>query len=118
MTEFLHNLIQTPGFYFCTGILLLVLFFWYLAAENDGTKRFAGSFFIVGISAFSLLSLFLNCMHYGIDIKGGVELTLEVQPKLDDHGAPAPPTEDDMQQACDILGERLNSTGTLSLIHI
>ncbi len=112
MTEFLHNLIQTPGFYFCTGILLLVLFFWYLAAENDSTKRFAGSFFIVGISAFSLLSLFLNGMHYGIDIKGGVELTLEVQPKLDDHGAPAPPSEEDMQQACDILDERLNATGT------
>ncbi len=111
-TPFLHSFIQTPGFYFCTGILLLVLFFWYLAADDDKVKRLAGTFFIVGISAFSLLSLFLNGMHYGIDIRGGVELTLEAQPKIDDHGAPAPPSEQDMQQACDILDERLNATGT------
>ena len=94
------------------GILLLVLFFWYLASENDKAKRNAGTFFIIGLSAFSLLSLFVHCMQYGIDIKGGVELTLEVQPKLSDDGTPVPPTEQDMEQACTILGERLNSTGT------
>ncbi len=111
-TTTLQQFIQTPGFYFCTGILLLVLFFWYLAAEEDKAKRFAGTAFIIGISAFSLLSLFLNGMHYGIDIRGGVELTLEAQPKINDQGAPVPPTEEDMQQACDILDERLNATGT------
>ena len=112
MIEFFHSLIQSPAFYFCTGILLLVLFFWYLASELDRTKRLAGTFFIVGLSAFSLLSLLLNGMHYGIDIKGGVELTLEVQPKMGDDGNLTPPSEEDMQQACDILNERLNSTGT------
>jgi hypothetical protein len=94
------------------GILLLVLFFWYLAAEHDKTKRNAGTFFIIGMAAFSLFSLFVNGMHYGIDIDGGVELTLEVQPKMDDNGNTVPPTEQDMEQACAILGERLNSTGT------
>lgn len=112
MFQFLQNIIHSPAFYFCTGILLIVLFFWYLAAEQDKVKRNAGTFFIVGLSAFSLLSLFLNGMHYGIDIRGGVELTLEVQPKMDDHGSMVPPTEEDMQQACDILNERLNATGT------
>lgn len=112
MLQYLQNLINTPAFYFITGSLLIVLFFWYLASENDKVKRNAGTLFIVGLSAFSLLSLFLNGMHYGIDISGGAELTLEVQPKLDDQGNVAPPTEEDMQQACDILNERLNATGT------
>ncbi len=94
------------------GILLIVLFFWYLSAELDKAKRNAGSFFIVGLSGFCLLSLFVNGMQYGIDIKGGTELTLEVQPKLNDHGNLVPPSEEDMQQACSILEERLNSTGT------
>lgn len=94
------------------GILLIVLFFWYLSAELDKAKRCAGTFFIVGLAGFCLLSLFVNGMHYGIDIKGGTELTLEVQPKMNDHGNLVPPTEEDMQQACNILEERLNSTGT------
>ncbi len=110
--SFFQLIIQSPGFYFCTGCLLLVLFFWYLAAESDKAKRAAGSLFIVGISAFSLFSLFVNGMHYGIDIRGGVEVTMEVQSKLDDHGNELQPTEEEMQQACDILDERLNATGT------
>ena len=113
MLQFFQDLTQSPLFYFTTGLLLVVLFFWYMASENDKMKRNAGTFFIVGLASFSILSLFVNGMHYGIDIRGGVELTLEVQPKLDDQtGHMIPPTEDDMQQACNILEERLNSTGT------
>lgn len=120
MLSSLYNLTQSPMFYFATGILLLVLFFWYMASENDKMKRNAGTFFILGLASFSIMSLFVNGMHYGIDIRGGVELTLEVQPKLDDQtGMPTPPTEEDMQQACNILEERLNSTGTseVQIIH-
>ncbi len=109
---YLQQILHAPGFYFCTGIILLVLFFWYLAAENEKIKRNAGTCFIVGIAAFSILSLVVNGMHYGIDIRGGIELTLEAQPKMGDNGEPQDPTEEDMQQACDILNERLNSTGT------
>ncbi len=112
MSQYLTAITGSPFFYFAMGILLLVLFFWYLAAEHDKTKRNAGTFFIIGMAAFSLFSLFVNGMHYGIDIDGGVELTLEVQPKMDDNGNTVPPTEQDMEQACAILGERLNSTGT------
>ncbi len=112
MPQFLTAITGSPFFYFAMGILLLVLFFWYLASENDKAKRNAGTFFIVGFAGFSLLSLFVNGMQYGIDIKGGVELTLEVQPSMDDNGNMAPPSEQDMEQACAILGERLNSTGT------
>lgn len=112
MLQFITSITGSPFFYFGAGILLIVLFFWYLASENDKLKRNAGTFFIVGLSGFCLLSLFVNGMHYGIDIKGGVELTLEVQPKTDDSGNLVPPSEQDMELACDILNERLNSTGT------
>lgn len=112
MLQFITSITGSPFFYFGAGILLIVLFFWYLASENDKMKRNAGTFFIVGLSGFCLLSLFVNGMHYGIDIKGGVELTLEVQPKTDDSGNLVPPSEQDMELACDILNERLNATGT------
>ena len=112
MKETLLHLIHTPAFYFCTGLLLIGTFFWYLSAGQDRMKRNAGTIFILGLSAFSLISLFLNGMHYGIDIKGGVELTLEVQPKMGDFGNMVPPTQEDMQAACNILDERLNATGT------
>lgn len=119
MLQLLHDITGSSFFYFGTGILLIVLFIWYLASENDRIKRNAGTFFILGLSSFTLLSLFVNGMHYGIDIRGGTELTLEVQPKLDSNGNMTPPTEQDMQQACDILGERLNSSGTseVQIIH-
>lgn len=112
MLTTLQSIIDSPVFYLVVGLLLLGLFAWYMAAEKDKAKRNAGTLFIVGLSAFSLLSLFVNGMQYGIDIKGGVELTLEVQDKDDGRGGKTPPTEQDMQQACDILNERLNATGT------
>ena len=119
MSEFIQTLINTPAFYFITGIVLIGLFIWYLSSEEDRTKRNAGAAFIIGLSAFSLMSLFVNGINYGIDISGGVELTLEVQPKIDDRGREVPPEATEMQQACDILNERLNATGTseVQIIH-
>lgn len=111
ISDLIHSFFGNPVFIFLTGIALLGVFFWYLASEKDRLKRTAGTIFILGISLFSLASLFYQGINYGIDIKGGVELTLEVQPKMD--GArEIPPTEEDMNQACAILGERLDSTGT------
>ena len=118
ISDLIHAFFSNPIFIFLTGIALLGVFFWYLAAEHDRLKRTAGTIFIFGISIFSLASLFHQGINYGIDIKGGVELTLEVQPKMD--GArEIPPTEEDMSQACSILGERLDSTGTseVQIIH-
>lgn len=113
MLQFLNSITQSPFFYFSAGILLLVLFFWYLASELDSTKRRAGALFIVGLASFCLLSLFVNGVRYGIDIDGGEELTLRVQPKTDDEGNPTvAPTEEDMAKACNILEQRLNATGT------
>ncbi len=119
MLTTLKSLIDNPAFYFIVGMLLLCLFAWYLASENERVKRNAGTLFILGISAFSLLSLFMNGMQYGIDIRGGVELTLEVQDKLDEYGHMSPPNEEDMEKACEILNERLNATGTseVQIIH-
>ena len=100
--------------------MIIILFFWYLSTDEDSTKRKAGAFFIVGLASFCLLSLFVNGLKYGIDIDGGEELTLRVQPKTDDNGEQTQaPTQDDMNKACNILEERLNATGTaeVQIIH-
>lgn len=111
ISDLISGFFSNPLYIFLTGIILLGLFFWYLAAEKDRVKRTAGTFFILGISVFSLASLFHQGINYGIDIKGGVELTLEVQSKFE-NGVEIKPTEEDMNQACTILNERLDSTGT------
>ena len=113
MAQYLTSITSSPFFYFGAGILLIILFFWYLATDQDSVKRKAGAFFIVGLASFCLISLFVNGMRYGIDISGGEELTLRVQAKLDEEGNPTvAPTPEDMAKACNILGERLNATGT------
>jgi len=119
MLESLHSFFASPGFIFVAGMLLLATFFWYLAAESDRVKRISGTIFVLGLSTFSIISLVNNGVKYGIDISGGVELTLQVQPRLSDSGQLTPPSPSDMQQASDILNERLNSTGTseVQIIH-
>ncbi len=113
MLETLHSFFASPGFIFFAGILLLGAFFWYLSSESNRIMRIAGSIFILGLATFSFVSLISNGIPYGIDISGGAELTLEVQPKTDDTtGDKIPPSPTDMEQAVDILNERLNSTGT------
>lgn len=108
----LSLLFENPLTVFIVGVLLVVAFLWYLSAEKTHVRRWVGSFSILGLSAFSLASLLHNGMHYGIDISGGVELTLEVQPKLNELGQLTPPDKNDMEQACEILNQRLNATGT------
>ena len=120
MHSFLTSITNSAFFYFGAGLLIIVLFFWYLSTDQDSTKRKAGAFFIIGLASFCLLSLFVNGMKYGIDIDGGEELTLRVQPKTDDNGEQTQaPTQDDMNKACNILEERLNATGTaeVQIIH-
>ncbi len=120
MHSFLISITNSAFFYFGAGLLIIILFFWYLSTDEDSTKRKAGAFFIVGLASFCLLSLFVNGLKYGIDIDGGEELTLRVQPKTDDNGEQTQaPTQDDMNKACNILEERLNATGTaeVQIIH-
>ncbi len=113
MLETLHAFFASPGFIFFAGILLLGAFFWYLSSESNRIMRIAGSIFILGLATFSFVSLVSNGVPYGIDISGGAELTLEVQPRIDSTtGESTPPSPSDMEQAVDILNDRLNSTGT------
>ncbi len=113
MLDLISSFFGSPGFIFFAGILLLGAFFWYLSSESNRIMRIAGSVFILGLATFSLVSLVNNGVKYGIDISGGAELTLEVQPKIDElSGDVVPPTAADMEQAVAILNERLNATGT------
>lgn len=112
----LVELFNSPLFIFVTGIFLLGVFFWYLGTDQDKTKRNAGTIFILGISAFSLFSVFSHGLKYGIDIAGGVSFTLNVEPNKDDEGKAIPLTDEAMEQACIILTDRLNSTGANDVI--
>lgn len=108
--DMVHSWFNDPIFVFLTGITLLALFFWYLGSDNDRVKRNAGSFFIVGISAFALFALFSKGINYGIDINGGVSFTLQVEPKEVD-GKFVSPNSVAMEKAVQTVRERIDSTG-------
>ena len=108
--NFIQDCFSDPIFIFFAGIVLLGLFFWYLSSDDDKIKRNAGTFFILGISTFSLFSLFTQGIRYGIDIDGGVSFTLQIQPNIID-GKPEPLTSQAMEQACMTISQRLDSTG-------
>ena len=99
-----------PLFVFLTGIVLLVLFLWYLGSDNDRVKRNSGTFFIVGIASFALFALLSKGINYGIDINGGVSFTLQVEPKEVD-GKMVAPNAVAMEKAVETVRERIDSTG-------
>ena len=109
---FLNN----PMFIFILGLVLLGLFIWYLGTEKDSVKRNAGTFFVIGIAAFSMFSILTKGLKYGIDIAGGVSFTLQVEPNKDEFGKNIPLSPEAMEQACLILGQRLNSSGANDVI--
>lgn len=104
----LYGFFSSPFFIFVAGLVLLGLFFWYLASDQDKVKRNIGTFFILGISTFSIASLLTNSIRYGIDIKGGTSFTLRVVPNIID-GMEQPI---DMDKACTAIQERLDASGT------
>lgn len=107
----IYGFFSDPLFIFVAGLALLALFFLYLGSENDRVKRNMGTFFILGLSAFSFASLLNNGIRYGIDISGGVSFTLQVKPNIID-GVPTPLTRAAMDQACMTITDRLDSGGT------
>ncbi len=99
---------------FLIGLGLLILFFWYFATEIERRKRNIGTVLLFGICALCVAAFYppKERLKGGIDILGGSEFTLRVQPRESENGLPQPVTDSQVDQAIEVIEKRLNSMGT------
>ena len=104
---------KDPLILFLTGIILLILFFWYFATEIERRKRNVGTILLVGIVGLCALAVYPpgERLKGGIDIVGGSAFSLRIQPKENDQGEKMPVTEDQVEEAMRVIEGRLNSMG-------
>ncbi len=99
---------------FITGLILVILFFWYFATEIERRKRNVGTVLLVGVVALCIASIMppKERLKGGIDIVGGSSFTLRIQPRVDENGNPMPITPDQVDKAIEVIEKRLNGMGT------
>jgi SecD/SecF fusion protein len=106
--------LEDPLTVFVTGMILLILFFWYFATEVERRKRNVGTVLLCGVCALCVLAMtpFKERLRGAIDIVGGSSFTLRVQPKEGDNGELLPVTASHVDQAILVIEKRINSMGT------
>jgi SecD/SecF fusion protein len=99
---------------FVSGLILMILFFWYFATEIERRKRNVGSVLTLGICALCILAAtpIKERLKGGIDIVGGSSFSLRIQERENEQGEKMPITPDQVDQAILVIEKRLNSMGT------
>jgi SecD/SecF fusion protein len=99
---------------FLIGLGLLILFFWYFATEIERRKRNIGTVLFIGVCVLCAAAIYPpdQQLKRGIDIAGGSEFTLRVQPRESDDGQLQPVTFTQVDQAIEVIEKRLNRMGT------
>ncbi len=106
---------EDPLTLFVTGIILLILFFWYFATEIERRKRNVGTVLLFGVGALCLLAAtpLKERLKGGIDIVGGSQFSLRIQPQVDEsNGNIRPITKEQIEQAMAVIEKRLGGGGS------
>jgi SecD/SecF fusion protein len=111
--SWLENFTANPLLLFCYGMILLVLFGWYFATENEKRKRDVGTVLLVAVGILCAMALtpLDKKLKGAIDIVGGSSFTMRVQPREDEEGKKVAVTEQDTDNAITIIEKRLNASG-------
>jgi SecD/SecF fusion protein len=113
-------MLATTSFYedpltiFVTGMIFVILFFWYFATDIERRKRNVGTVLLIGMTALCVLAAtpVKERLKGGIDIVGGSSFTLRVQARESDSGEKMEVTPQQVDQAILVIEKRLNSMGT------
>ena len=110
----LTYLFNDPLVVFVTGMVLMVLFFWYFATDIERRKRNVGTVLLLGVCGLCLLACYppKERLKGSIDIIGGSAFTLRVQPRESESGEKLPITVQQIDQAILVIEKRLNALGT------
>ena len=105
---------EDPLTIFVTGMILVILFFWYFATDIERRKRNVGTVLLIGMTALCVLAAtpVKERLKGGIDIVGGSSFTLRVQARESDSGEKMEVTPQQVDQAILVIEKRLNSMGT------
>jgi SecD/SecF fusion protein len=105
---------EDPLTLFITGLVLMILFFWYFATDIERRKRNVGSVLLLGVCALCVLAAtpLKERLKGGIDIIGGSSFSLRIQEREGDDGSKMPITKEQVDQAIIVIEKRLNSMGT------
>lgn len=88
------------------GLVSVLLFIWYFAADSDERKRRVGTGLAIMLSLFSLFCIGLG-LKLGIDLQGGASFLVRVQPAEGKIVSP-----DALRSAQEIIEKRLNPLGS------
>ncbi|MDP3850320.1 MAG: protein translocase subunit SecD [Luteolibacter sp.] len=108
------SFLEDPLTVFVTGLILMILFFWYFATEIERRKRNVGTVLLFGVCALCILAAtpLRERLKGGIDIIGGSSFSLRIQEREGDDGVKMPITKEQVEQAILVIEKRLNSMGT------
>lgn len=116
---------MTPIWTFIYGLVLLVIFGWYLATDVDRRKRILGSVLTVLLVAFCIQAvnppfdvkdatgkiIDFGKIHLGLDLQGGTSFLIRLSPPADEKGAPRKITQDMVEQAVEAIRKRVDKFG-------
>ncbi len=107
---------MSPILTFIIGAAMLMLLLVYVGTTNLRTKSFLGTILILIATGFSLITFKSEGIKRGIDLKGGSEFIVRLDPGKDNDGKVRPVTPFAVQQAIAILEKRLNPDGSKDLL--
>jgi len=100
---------------FLVGASILLLLLFYVGTTMHERKRRYGTLLIFIATAFAIYTVNEMGIKKGIDLQGGSEFIVQLQPGKSDDGSPKAVTPSSVQQAIAILEKRLNPEGTKDL---
>lgn len=100
---------------FLIGSALLGLLFLYIGTTNMGRKRLVGTLLAVLAAASAYVAINAMGLKRGIDLQGGSEFVVRLEPGTDKDGNPIAVTPDAIQQTIGILEKRLNPDASKDL---
>lgn len=100
-----------PVVTFFVGIVLLVLFGWYFATNEESRKRVLGSVLTLLTTALAIYAFVppQERIQLGIDLKGGTSFLLKLRPSETN---PKPITPDSLDRAMEAIRKRVDAQGT------
>jgi SecD/SecF fusion protein len=107
---------MSPIITFLFGAALLLLLLVYLGTTELKRKRLLGTTLTVLAALLALYTVKQEKIKYGIDLQGGSEFVVELQPAPDPDGKVREVFSNDIQQAIGILEKRLNPNGEKDLV--
>ncbi len=99
---------MNPIWTFSAGLLLLIIFGWYLATDISRRKRILGTVLAVLLVAFCLEAVIppKERINLGIDLRGGTSFLIRIVHDKEDGLAP-----DTLDQAVEVIRQRVDSMG-------